>query len=170
LNNASFTQGAPVSFAGTGQDPEDGALTGGSLVWTSSINGQFGTGTSFSTSSLSVGTHTITLTAKDAQGATGTDTRTITITPPAGNQPPVANFTFTCSTTIAHQCSFDGSSSTDDHGVTMYNWNWGNGRSESHVGATAKNTWSSAGTFSVTLTVTDAGGLTNAITKQVVVP
>jgi 6-phosphogluconate dehydrogenase len=35
-----FAQGASVSFAGTGQDPEDGALTGGSLVWTSSIDGE----------------------------------------------------------------------------------------------------------------------------------
>jgi hypothetical protein len=168
-NNASFPQGTSVSFAGTGQDPEDGALTGGSLVWTSSINGQIGTGTSFSTSSLSVGTHTITLTAKDAQNATGTATRTITITPPA-NQPPVAAFTFTCSATGAHQCSFDGSSSTDDHGVTNYAWNWGDGRTESHVRATASNTWASGGTFSITLTVTDAGGLTNSITKQVAVP
>ncbi|MDB4891614.1 MAG: peptidase and in kexin sedolisin [Gemmatimonadetes bacterium] len=168
-NNASFPQGTSVSFAGTGQDPEDGALTGGSLVWTSSINGQIGTGTSFSTSSLSVGTHTITLTAKDAQNATGTATRTITITP-AANQPPVANFTFTCSATVAHQCSFDGSASTDDHGVTNYAWNWGDGRAESHVSATATNTWASAGTYSITLTVTDAGGLTNSITKQVAVP
>jgi PKD repeat protein len=169
VNNSSFTQGAPVSFAGTGQDPENGLLTGGSLVWTSSINGQIGTGTAFSTSSLSVGTHTITLKATDSQGANGTATRTITITPPA-NQPPVANFTFTCSATVAHQCSFDGSSSTDDHGVTSYSWNWGDGRSESHVRATATNAWASAATYSITLTVTDAGGLARSITKQVAVP
>ncbi|MEO8334224.1 MAG: S8 family serine peptidase [bacterium] len=168
-NNSSFTQGASVSFAGTGQDPEDGALTGGSLVWTSSVNGQIGTGTSFSTTTLSVGQHTITLTAKDAQGATGAATRSITITA-AGNQPPVADFTFTCSSTVAHQCSFNGGTSTDDHGVTSYSWNWGNGRSESHVRGTATNTWASAGPISVTLTVTDAGGLTNSITKQVAVP
>ena len=53
-----------MGFAGTGSDPEDGTLTGASLVWTSSINGQIGTGTSFSTTTLSAGTHTITLTAK----------------------------------------------------------------------------------------------------------
>ncbi len=168
-SNSSFAQGASVSFSGSGQDPEDGALTGGSLVWTSSIDGQIGTGASFSTSSLSVGTHTITLKATDSQGANGTATRTITITPPV-NQPPVANFTFTCSTTVAHQCTFDGSASTDDHGVTRYTWDWGNGRTESHVGATARNTWASAATYSITLTVTDASGLTNSITKQVPVP
>ena len=168
-NGSSFAQGASVSFAGSGQDPEDGALTGGSLVWTSSIDGQIGTGTGFSTSTLSVGIHTITLKATDSQAAFGTATRTITITPPA-NQPPVAAFTFTCSATVAHQCSFDGSTSTDDVAVTQYTWNWGNGSSESHVRATATNTWAAAGTVSVTLTVRDAGGLTNSITKQVAIP
>jgi subtilisin family serine protease len=168
-NGASFTQGTPVGFAGSGLDPEDGALTGSALVWRSNVNGQIGTGVSFNTSSLSAGPHTITLTATDSKGATGTATRSITIAP-AGNQPPVANFTFTCSTTVAHQCSFDGSSSTDDTGVTSYSWNWGDGRTESHAWATAANTWASAGTFSITLKVTDAGGLTNSITKQVAIP
>jgi len=168
VNGRSFAQGTPVSFAGSGQDPEDGTLTGGSLVWTSSIDGQIGTGTGFSTTSLSPGTHTITLKATDAQSATGTSTIAITIT--AGNQPPVAAFTFNCSATIAHQCSFDGSSSTDDVGVTQYTWNWGNGSSESHVRATATNTWAAQGTISVTLTVRDAAGLTSSITKQVAVP
>ena len=71
-NNSSFAQGASVGFTGTGTDPEDGNLTGASLVWTSSLNGQIGTGTSFSTTTLSVGTHVITLTATDSQGAHGT--------------------------------------------------------------------------------------------------
>src|SRR5206468_6863597 len=79
-SGASFAQGASVTFTGTGTDPEDGTLSGASLVWTSSINGQIGTGASFSTAALSAGTHTITLTAKDSKGATGTTTRTITIT------------------------------------------------------------------------------------------
>ncbi len=89
--NQSFVQGTSVSFAGTGTDPEDGALTGASLTWSSSRDGAIGTGTSFSKTNLSVGTHVITLTAKDSQGATGTATVTITITAP--NQPPTANIT-----------------------------------------------------------------------------
>ena len=169
-NNSTFLLGASVAFAGTGQDPEDGALAGASLVWTSSLDGQIGTGTAFSINTLSAGTHIITLTAKDALGATGTSTRSITITSTGVNQPPAANFTFTCSATVAHQCSVDGSSSTDDVGVVSYTWAWGDGRTETHVRATASNSWASAGTFSVTLTVTDAGGLTSSITKQVAVP
>jgi PKD repeat protein len=167
-NNGSFVQGTPVTFTGSGQDPEDGALTGGSLVWTSNVDGQIGTGTSFGTSGLSVGPHTITLKATDSQAAFGTALVQITIT--AANQPPVANFTWTCSGAVPHQCSVDGSSSTDDHGIVRYTWDWGNGRSEGHVGATSTNTWATGGVFNVTLTVRDAGGLTNAIIKAVTVP
>ncbi len=170
-SGASFVQGASVSFAGSGSDPEDGVLTGASLVWTSSRDGQIGTGTSFSKTNLSVGTHTIILTAKDAQNATGTATVSITITAAPSNQPPVANFTFNCvGLAFPHQCAFDASSSSDDVGVTSYRWDWGNGRIETKLSATTKNTWASAGTFNVTLTVTDAGGLTNSITRAVAVP
>ena len=56
-----------VPFVGTGRDLEDGTLTNGSLVWTSNIDQQIGTGTSFN-KVLSVGTHTITLTATDSNG------------------------------------------------------------------------------------------------------
>ncbi|MEP6729520.1 MAG: PKD domain-containing protein [bacterium] len=169
LNNASFAQGASVSFAGTGTDPEDGALSGASLVWTSSRDGQIGTGTSFSKSNLSVGVHTITLTAKDANGATGTATRTITIT--SSNQAPSASFTFNCTGQGSPlQCVFDASASTDDAGIVSYNWNWGDGRSETRVQPTSRNTWASAGTYSVTLKVTDGGGLTSTVVKQITVP
>lgn len=72
-------QGNPLTFTGSGNDPEDGALTGASLVWTSDKDGQIGTGTSFSTSSLSLGVHTITLTGKDGQGATATASVTVNV-------------------------------------------------------------------------------------------
>ncbi|MEO7455626.1 MAG: PKD domain-containing protein [Gemmatimonadaceae bacterium] len=171
-NGASAVQGTSVSFAGTGSDPEDGVLSGSSLVWTSSLDGTIGTGTSFSRSNLSVGTHTITLTATDAQGATGTASVSITITAaPPVNQPPVARFTFTCAgQSYPHQCFFDASTSTDDAGITGYTWNWGNGRIENKVGNTARNTWAAAGTYTVTLTVKDAGGLTSSTSAQVNVP
>jgi PKD repeat protein len=113
----------------------------------------------------------ITLTAKDPQNAVGTATRTITITAkPPQNQPPAAKFTFSCATGTSHQCTFDASTSTDDVGVVSYAWDWGNGRNETKTQPTSKNSWPTAGTFSVTLKVTDGGGLTSSITKSVVVP
>jgi PKD repeat protein len=166
--NATSTQGTGISFVGSASDPEDGSLNGASLVWTSSRDGQIGTGTSFTKTNLSVGTHTITLKATDSKGATSTATRTIAIS--AANQPPVASFTWNCATGITGQCTLSGAASTDDVGITSYTWDWGNGRSESHVGSTAKNTWSPRGTYNVTLKVTDGSGLTNSVTKAVIVP
>jgi subtilisin family serine protease len=170
-NGASAVQGASVSFAGTGSDPEDGALSGSSLTWTSSRDGQIGTGTSFAKSNLSVGSHVITLTARDAQGLTGSAARSITImAPPPANQPPVARFTWTCGAPGSRNCTVNGSTSSDDVGVVSYTWAWGNGKSETHVGATSSNTWAASGTYNVTLTVKDGSGLTGSVTQAVVVP
>ncbi|MEP6731646.1 MAG: S8 family serine peptidase [bacterium] len=167
--SASFTPGASVSFSGAGTDPEDGTLTGASLVWASSLNGQIGTGTAFATSALIAGTHTITLTAKDSKGATRSATRVIVITAVPANQPPVATFSYNCNTGIVRQCSMNGTASSDDHGVVSYRWDWGNGRSETHSYGTSKNTWAT-GTYLVKLTVTDGSGLTSTVTQSVTIP
>ena len=76
----SYSQGQSITFSGSGYDAEDGPLSSGSLVWTSSIDGQIGTGTSFTKSDLSVGTHTITLVATDSKGKSGNASINITLT------------------------------------------------------------------------------------------
>lgn len=78
-----FTEGESVTFSGTAIDAEDGDISS-SLVWTSSLDGQIGSGASFTTSSLSVGQHDITAEATDSGGLTGTDAITITIEPAGG--------------------------------------------------------------------------------------
>lgn len=67
----------PINFAGTCQDPEQGNITA-SGRWTSSRDGDIGTGGSF-TRTLSPGTHTVTLTCTDAQGLTGSTTINLTV-------------------------------------------------------------------------------------------
>ena len=59
-----------ISFTGSATDAQDGSLTGTSLVWTSSSDGQLGTGGSI-TATLSAGAHQITLTATNRQRAQG---------------------------------------------------------------------------------------------------
>ncbi len=85
----------------------------------------------------------------------------------ATNQAPVARFTATCPTM---QCTFDATTATDDVGIVSYTWNWGNGRIEARSTPITKNTFATQTTYSITLTVTDAGGLTSSVTKQVAVP
>ncbi|MEM2983385.1 MAG: PKD domain-containing protein, partial [Candidatus Bathyarchaeia archaeon] len=92
-NNSTFTQGDTITFRGQATDPEDGRLSGSSLVWTSSRDGMIGTGESFTKSDLSVGTHTITLTATDSKGATGQDSISITIKERKPHTPSRTRFT-----------------------------------------------------------------------------
>jgi len=77
LDGATFASGATIHFVGTATDAEDGDLTG-SLVWTSSIDGQIGTGGSLS-AVLSDGAHSITAEVADFGGAAGSDSIGITV-------------------------------------------------------------------------------------------
>ncbi|MBF0225798.1 MAG: hypothetical protein HQK76_10115, partial [Desulfobacterales bacterium] len=88
-NNSSFKQGASISFSGSATDQEDGTLTGNSLVWTSSIDGQLGSGTSLSKNSLTVGTHTITLIATDSSGGKNSSSITVVISAKPNTLPSV---------------------------------------------------------------------------------
>jgi PKD repeat protein len=85
--------------------------------------------------------------------------------PPAENQPPTASFTFNTNELTA---SFNASSSTDSDGsIVSYAWNFGDGTSGS--GVSPSRTYGAAGTYTVTLTVTDNGGLTDSQTQSVTV-
>jgi PKD repeat protein len=85
--------------------------------------------------------------------------------PPAENQPPTASFTFNTNELTA---SFNASSSTDSDGsIVSYAWNFGDGTSGS--GVSPSRTYGAAGTYTVTLTVTDNGGLTDSQKQSVTV-
>ena len=128
----------------------------------------FGDGGTASTSTAShtygaAGTYTITLQVTDNQGATNSVSHTVTVTAP--NQAPTAAFV---STTAGLTASLDGSTSSDSDGsVASYAWTFGDGGSA--TGATTSHAYGAAGTYQVTLTVTDNGGLTAAITNPVTV-
>lgn len=74
--------GDAVTFTGAATDPEDGSLTGGSLVWVSNVDGQIGTGETFMTSSLSEGQHAVRLTATDSEFEEDTETVLVIVNPP----------------------------------------------------------------------------------------
>ena len=81
------------------------------------------------------------------------------------NTAPTAGFT---STTSDLDASFDASSSADADGrVVSYAWNFGDDRTG--TGATPSHTYAAAGTYQVTLTVTDDDGATGTTTQPVTV-
>jgi subtilisin family serine protease len=90
------------------------------------------------------------------------------------NQAPVADFTISCqNSTAPSSCTVNAAPSTDDGGFSNLSFGWANtGGRGAASGATTTYNFSStlANTFNVTLTATDAGGLTNAITKSVTIP
>lgn len=64
--------GEPATFHGQATDPDEGPLTGASLVWISDRDSLLGTGETLSATLTSAGLHTITLTATDSGGLAGT--------------------------------------------------------------------------------------------------
>lgn len=79
---ASFASGAEISFRGEASDPEDGAIPGGSLVWTSSVDGPIGVGATLTRDDLSDGLHTIRLRAEDSGELVGLDSVSIRVQSP----------------------------------------------------------------------------------------
>lgn len=94
------------------------------------------------------------------------------ITPPPANTAPVANFTLP-SCTINVPCDF-ASTSTDDVQVTAWSWDFNGDGTADATTANASFTYTTAGTFDVSLTVQDAQGLsqtkTGAITIAAAIP
>jgi vibriolysin len=80
------------------------------------------------------------------------------------NLPPVANFTFTVNNLTAN---FTDASTDPDGTVVAWSWNFGDGATSTLQNPS--HTYATAGTYNVTLTVTDNDSATNPITKPVTV-
>jgi PKD repeat protein len=120
-------------------------------------DGQTGSGTGANHTYASNGTYTIGLTVTDTASHTNSTSHTVTVT----DNNPVASFTVSCPSLT---CNANGSASSDDLGITQYQWNWGDGQTSSG-GPTSSHTYAAAGSNVVTLTVTDTAGQTNATTR-----
>ena len=81
--------------------------------------------------------------------------------PPPVNDPPVAGFSATCAELT---CSFVNASSAD---ATSFSWTFGDGGTAATPNAS--HTYASGDTYTVTLTVSDPEGLSDATSQSVVV-
>ena len=108
------------------------------------------------------GTYTVKLEVFDHSGVRGVVTQQLTVTTAPQNQAPVANFTVSCTGVV---CTLDGSSSTDDKGIVSYSWILGKFTDGTASGVSVTTDYFHESTRTVTLTVSDADGESNSITR-----
>ena len=150
--------GTEVTLTGSANDPEEGALSGTDVGWSSSIDGQLGTGSQLATSSLSVGAHTITFRAEDARGLAASATIALQViangTPAVTIDQPANGSVFLDTDLI----SFVGSAVDDEDGaLSGGSLAWSSSLDGAFATGEAPAALSlSAGTHLITLTATDA--------------
>jgi PKD repeat protein len=131
-------------------------------------NGRTGSGPVPSFTYTAPGTYTVTLTVRDEYGLTGTTTRTVTITEPAGNVAPTPVINPPACAGLVCNISGVGSADPNTGDTFTYLWNFGDATPTSTASAVS-HTFPAAGTWTVTLTVTDGWGRSASTTRQVTV-
>lgn len=163
--------GQPITFNGGSSSDADGTVV--SFSWDPGDGGAALTGVSPSHRYSAAGSYTLTLTVTDNLGATGQASTTVTVAGSGGggggNQSPVARPGGPYSAVVGVPVSFNGAASSDPDGsITSFSWNPGDG-SALLAGATPSTTYAAAGTYTVTLTVTDNQGAVGTGTTTVTV-
>ena len=154
------TEGAPVQFSSSGSMDPDGTIV--AYAW------DFGDGGSSTAENpahtyVAAGTYTVSLTVTDDAGDTTSDATTATIEAVVVNTPPTADPNGPYTGFVGESMTFDGSGSVDPDGsIVAYDWDFGDGTEAADAGPAPMHTYSAAGQFTVTLTVTDDAGETDA--------
>ncbi len=146
---------------GSGRDHGLAVLADGSVrSWGHNTSGQLGDGTTTSRSSA-VTVPALAGATRVTGGAEYSIALTADVVPP-DNEAPTARLSANC-TLLA--CEFSGAASTDPDGtVEDYEWDFGDG--SAGTGATVTHDYAEAGTYDVTLTVTDDDGATDDTSIQ----
>jgi PKD repeat protein len=114
-------------------------------------------------------TFSVSLTVTDNIGGTNAVSATVIV---AGGALPNANFTFSPAVGVAgSNVSFTSTSTVSAPATTIvsYTWNFGDGSALDNTSGASVNHSFAAGTYSVTLTITDDLGRTGTISKAIVV-
>ena len=155
--------GETVTFNGSSSKPNGGSIV--TYAWDFG-DAQTGIGVVVNHTYLTYGTYNVTLTVTDSEGLSSSLTQTIRIL-----IWPAANFTYSPKYPVINQTvEFDGSLSHDPDGAIFeYTWDFGDGNVTTVQNPLIEHAYQETDTYLVTLTVKDSDGLSNSITKQVIV-
>jgi PKD repeat protein len=113
----------------------------------------------------SPGKYLVMLTVTDSGGLQASGSKEITVLPP-GNNPPIANFSYSQQNRKL-VIDFTDTSTDSDGAITTWNWDFGDNSFDTIQNPS--HSYLSSGNYQVSVTVTDNGGKTTSITKNVVV-
>ncbi len=153
-----------INFDGTLSSDPDGSISSYEWDWTS--DGIFdATGSNPSHFYTDDGTYTVTLRVTDDDGATDTYSDEITVQ----NQGPTADANGPYAGDVGETITFDGTGSSDPDGtINSYAWDMDNdGSYDDATGSQPTYSWSSEGTYTIGLEVTDDDGAINTDTATV---
>jgi PKD repeat protein len=153
----SGTVGAPIQFSNAGSFDSEGAWT---AAWDFG-DGATSSGSNPSHSYTSTGSYTVTLTVTDQSNQSTSDVATATVTggpPPPVDQPPTAQANGPYSGTPGTAVQFSSAGSSDPEGAWSAAWTFGDGATSSALNPS--HTYAAAGSYNVTLTVTDQANQT----------
>ncbi|HDO19797.1 MAG TPA: PKD domain-containing protein, partial [Thermoplasmatales archaeon] len=154
-----------VYFDGSGSYDTDGNIV--SYIWDFG-DGSFSTGKKVQHIYSQAGNYTVTLTVRDDDGGEDIDTTTACISDVKENNPPVAVIDVPSYAMVGEKITFDASNSYDSDGtIVSYVWSFGDGNNA--VGSTVEHSYSSPGTYTITLTVNDDLGGTGTSTATITI-
>jgi len=157
-------KGDTITLTITSSDA-DGVVVSTRVDWgDGTIHTLPGAATSDTHSYSNKGIYTANVTVTDDDGGTAFKSSTLTIQ----DKPPVAGFSWTPTSPAAGDTvTFTDSSNDPDGTVTAWTWDFGDGATSSS--RNPSHTYSSSGTFTVKLNVTDNDGSTGQVSKTITI-
>jgi RHS repeat-associated protein len=163
--------GEPATFDASASQHSNGTIVG--YRWVDITDSPYDNWLSddaiFTTSSLTYGQRTIELTVTDEKGVYTKETFSVNVLQDPYDLPPVANAGPDKLILTGSVISLDGSGSSDDNGIVLYEWYEGDRLLASKAMFTESSTYRAVGSYTFELKVTDVNGSNSMDTVTVTI-
>ncbi len=152
--DTNINEGDTANFSATATDPGNDTLT---YTWDFGDGSQPAIGENVNHQFTDNGTYNVTLNVEDADGGITTETLAVEVSNVA---PVITEIVAGTDIKQGETASFSATVNDPGNDTLTYNWDFGDG-SEVATGETVEHTFTEAGNYTVTLTVTDSDGASN---------